>query len=130
MCRHSDIRLANERKQILILVITQIYAQNLFNNKFISCFYMFRVPCAHRQEVKIVLYSFWYHHTKTSEWSKITKINKITKIYKYEQIRVIVKLMCEFFGCDYCVLLIINIRLPASARSAMFFIDHKLANDL
>ena len=24
---------------------------------------MFRAPCAHRQEVKIVLYSFWYHHT-------------------------------------------------------------------
>ena len=35
---------------------------------------------AHRQEVKIVLYSLWYHHTETSEWSKITKITKITKI--------------------------------------------------
>ena len=34
--------------------------------------------CAHRQEVKIVLYSLWYHHTETSEWSKITKITKIT----------------------------------------------------
>ena len=44
--------------------------------------------CAHRQEVKIVLYSLWYHHTETSEWSKITKITKITKIrfYKYEHI--------------------------------------------
>ena len=51
---------------------------------------MFRAPCAHRQEVKIVLYSLWYHHTKTSEWSKITKITKITKIYKYEH--VVVKL--------------------------------------
>ena len=32
----------------------------------------------------------------------------ITKIqfYKYEQI--VVKFMCEFFGCDYCVLLTIN----------------------
>ena len=42
--------------------------------------------CARRQEVKIVLYSLWYHHTETSEWSKITKITKITKIqfYKYE----------------------------------------------
>ena len=27
----------------------------------------------HRREVKIVLYSLWYHHTETSEWSKITK---------------------------------------------------------
>ena len=34
---------------------------------------MFRAPCAHRQ-VKIVLYSLWYHHTETSEWSKITKV--------------------------------------------------------
>ena len=43
---------------------------------------------AHRQEAKIVLYSLWYHHTETSEWSKIAKITKITKIqfYKYEHI--------------------------------------------
>ena len=41
---------------IFILVITQLDAQNLFYNKFISCLYMFRAPCAHRQEVKIVLY--------------------------------------------------------------------------
>ena len=26
---------------------------------------MFRAPCAHRQEAKIVLYSLWYHHTET-----------------------------------------------------------------
>ena len=47
---------------IFILVTNQIDAQNLFYNKFISCLYMFRAPCAHRQEVKIVLYSLWYHH--------------------------------------------------------------------
>jgi hypothetical protein len=35
---------------------------------------------------QIVLYSLWYYHTETSEWSKITKITKITKIYKYEHI--------------------------------------------
>ena len=58
---------------------------------------------AHRQEVKIVLYSLWYHYTETSEWSKITKI----QLYKYEHI--IVKFMCEFFGCDNCVLLTIII---------------------
>ena len=57
---------------------------------------------AHRQEAKIVLYNFWYHHTETSEWSKITKI----QFYKYEHI--VLKLMCEFFGCDYCVLLTVN----------------------
>ena len=48
---------------IFILVINQFDAQNFLYNKFISCLYMFRAPCAHRQEVKIVLYSLWYHHT-------------------------------------------------------------------
>ena len=38
---------------------------------------------ADRQEAKIVLYSLWYHHTETREWSKITKITKITKIHTY-----------------------------------------------
>ena len=63
---------------------------------------MFRAPYTHHQEVKIVLYCLWYHHTETSEWSKITKI----QFYKYE--RIVVKFMCEFFGCDYCVLLTVN----------------------
>ena len=63
---------------------------------------MFRALCAHHQEVKTVLYSNWYCHTETSEWSKITKI----QFYKYEQI--VVKFLCEFFACDYCVLLTIN----------------------
>jgi len=35
----------------------------LFYNKFIIRLYMFCAPCAHHQEVKIVLYSIWYHHT-------------------------------------------------------------------
>jgi len=48
--------------------------------------------CAHRQEVKIVLYNFWYHHTETSEWSKITKIIKITKIQSYMCEHTVVKL--------------------------------------
>jgi len=44
---------------IFILVINQLDAQNLFYNKFISCLYMLRAPCSHRQEVKNVLYSLW-----------------------------------------------------------------------
>jgi hypothetical protein len=74
----------------------------LFYDTFIVCLYMFRALCAHHQEVKIVLYSIWHRHTETSEWSKITK----TQFYKYEHI--VVKFMCEFFGCDYCILLTIN----------------------
>jgi len=74
----------------------------LIYNKFIICLYMFRALCAHHQEVKIVLYSIWYHHTETSEWSKIVKI----QFYKYENI--VVKFIYEFFGCDYCMLLTIN----------------------
>jgi len=63
---------------------------------------MFRAPCAHHQEVKFVLYNIWYHQTETNEWSKITKI----QFYKYEHI--VLKFIYEFFECDYCVLLIIN----------------------
>ena len=75
-----------------MLVIIQLDAQNLFNNKFISCLYMFRAPCAYRQEVKVLLYSIWYRHTETSEWSKITKIH----FYKYEHM--LVKLFMNFSG--------------------------------
>ena len=60
---------------------------------------MFRATRAHRQEVKIVLYSLCYHHTETSEWSKITKITKITKIYKYEHR--VVKFVCEFSQINF-----------------------------
>ena len=57
--------------------------------------------CSHRQEVKIVLYSLWYHHTEKSEWSKITKITKISKIqfYKYEHI--VVKLLIELYFSNF-----------------------------
>ena len=69
----------------------------LFYNKFIIFLYMFRglLCLSSGGQVKIVLYSIWYHRTGTSEWSKIIKI----QFYKYEQI--VVKCMCEFFGCDY-----------------------------
>ena len=63
---------------------------------------------AHRQEVKIVLHSLWYHHTETSERARITKITKITKIQFYKNEHILVKFMFEFFGCDYCVLHTIN----------------------
>ena len=52
---------------VFILVINQPDAHNLFYSKFISCLYMFRAPCAHRQEVKIVLHSIWYHHTREQD---------------------------------------------------------------
>ena len=58
----SDV-LLTVHLSIFILIINQLDAQNLFYNKLISCLYMFRAPCAHRQEVKIVLYILWYHHT-------------------------------------------------------------------
>jgi len=74
----------------------------LFYNKFYFMPLHVSSTCAHHQEVKIALHSLWYHHTETSEWYKITKI----QFYEYEQI--VVKFMCELFGCDYCVLLIVN----------------------
>ena len=50
-----------------------------------------------------MLYSLWYHHTETSEWSKITKIIKIIKIQFYKYGHTVVKFICEFL-----VLLTIN----------------------
>jgi len=41
--------------------------------------------CAHRQEVRIVLYRLWYHHTETSELCKITKITTIIKKKKTDK---------------------------------------------
>ena len=35
---------------------------------------MFQALCAHHQEVKIVLYGMWYHHTETSEWSNFRSL--------------------------------------------------------
>ena len=46
---------------------------------------------------QIVLYSLWYHHTETSEWSKITKIIKIIKLQFYKYEHMVVQFMCEFF---------------------------------
>ena len=56
------VRRLREDSLSIILVINQLDAQNMFYNKFISCLYMIRAPCAHRQEVKIVLYSIRYRH--------------------------------------------------------------------
>jgi len=56
----------------------------------------------HHQLFKIALHGLPYNHTGTSEWSKFTKI----QFYKYEQITE--KFICEYFGCDYCVLLTVN----------------------
>ena len=89
---------------VFILVINQIDAQD-----FCFTIRLFHVSTRFEHHVviirrsKIVLYSIWYHHTETSDWSKITKI---TKIYKYEHIAV--KFVCEFFWCDYFILLTIN----------------------
>jgi len=45
-----------------------------FYNKFIIRLYMFRAICAHHQEVKIVLYSIWYHHT--CRWPSLTQVER------------------------------------------------------
>ena len=54
---------------------------------------------AHRQEVNIVIYSLWYHHTETSEWSKITKMTKITKMQFYKYKHIVVK--CHTYRIEF-----------------------------
>jgi hypothetical protein len=46
----------------------------LFYNKFIVYLNMFRALCAHHQEVKIVLYSIWYRHTRM--WSSRAQVER------------------------------------------------------
>jgi len=46
----------------------------LFYNKFIIFLYMFRALCAHHQEVKIVLYNIWYHHT--CRWPSVQPVHR------------------------------------------------------
>jgi len=53
ICFRFKIFSTGNFKVKFILVINQLDAQNLLYNKFISCLYMFRAPCAHRQEVRI-----------------------------------------------------------------------------
>jgi len=48
---------------IFISVFNQLDVQNLFKNKFYFMSVHVSSTCAHHQEVKIVLHSFWYHHT-------------------------------------------------------------------
>ena len=78
------------------------------------------ITCAHDQEVKIVLHSLLYHHTEKSDLSKITKI----QFYKYEQI--VIKFMCEFLVCDYCILLTINMlcHVEVMFRHNMFIVSN------
>ena len=72
---------------------------------------------AHRQAAKIILYCLWYHHTETSEWSKITKITKISKtqFYKYEH--KVVKPMCSYLWNCVLVILVILVILNHSLVS-------------
>jgi len=68
--------------------------------------------CAHRQEVKIALHSLWYHHTDTSEWSKIIKI----QFYKYEQIVVkfyyYLLIFIELYFSNFRPLTCISVMIP------------------
>ena len=50
---------------IFILVVNQFDAQNLFFSKFISCLYMFRAPCAHRQAFNTPIGGRPVHRTDT-----------------------------------------------------------------
>ena len=70
---------------IFISVINQLDEQIFFYNKFILCLYMFRAPCAHRQEVTIVLYSLWCHHTY--RWPSRAQVVHGTATYRCDDTR-------------------------------------------
>ena len=59
---------------------------------------------AHRQEAKIVLYTLWYQHTETSEWSKITKITSDDEHLCSKHVEVRNKLIIKF-SASSCLIL-------------------------
>ena len=62
---------------------------------------MFRAHVLIVRRAKIVLYSLWYHHTETSEWSKITTIIKIIKIQFYIYYHVLILIELYFNNFTY-----------------------------
>jgi len=64
----------------------------LFYNKFVICLYMFRARCDYHQEVKIALYSIWYHHA--CRWPSCVQVERVlsqpvhrTATYRCDDIR-------------------------------------------
>ena len=70
------VQYTNKQIQCLIIisVINQLDAQNFCCTIIYFMLLHVSSTCAHHQEVKIALHSLWYHHTETSEWSKINKM--------------------------------------------------------
>ena len=64
--------------------------------------------CAHHQEVKIALHSLWYHHTETSEWSKITKI----QFYKYITFNYYLLIFIELYFSNFRPLTCFSVMIP------------------
>jgi hypothetical protein len=94
--------LYNDSDTQFILIINQLDAQNLFYSKFISCLYMFRAPCGHRQEVKIILYSLWYHHAY--RWPSHAQVERgIRYTYYKKELHLHKDLIWQTFQCAECV---------------------------
>jgi len=101
-----------------ISVINQLDAQTfLFYNKFISCLYMFRAHVLIIRRSKLHYTASGIITLKQVSGLKLLKYNS----RKYQQI--VVKFMCEFFGCDYCVLFPINI-LIINQQIHLYKISH------
>ena len=63
-----------------------------------------------RQEVKIVFYSSWYHHTETSE------LSKITNIYKYEHIVVFIYFSNFSYFSNFRPLTCFSVMIPDAVK--------------
>jgi len=62
-----SIKIKTKTFREFISVFNQLDAQNLFHNEFYFTPLHVSSICAHHQEVKIALHSFWYHHTYRCE---------------------------------------------------------------
>ena len=68
---------------------------------FISCLYMFRALVLIIRRSKLHYTASGIITLKQASGLKLLKYNSINE-------QIVVKFMCEFFGCDYCVLLTVN----------------------
>ena len=69
------------------------------------CLYMFRALCAHHLEVKIVLYSIWYHHTAL--YSVMTSVTQFVHKFCYY-----VPIFIELYFSNFRTLACVSVMIP------------------
>jgi len=90
---------------------------------------MFRALCAYHQDVKIVLYSIWYHHTcktKTLYINLVTYWDKYTEIHGQQNVKTFLTCLVTYFSSIQYYLAIAEFFLNTSCLRAIGHTDHSV----